>query len=165
MPSTTKTSNQKHGGIWTKVFLANEGSPVSLVICLSINLWSNQPSPPPPSMHVVGCVGIICWQFWFICRARADTDAAHRIQIEKLEDQVRSATEFKVCTPNKRKCHGKRRGGGEGKGEGAKGEWPLLYKHFLHSHLLPYRTGLTYAFYKGVIMKTYVELLLKSNRV
>ena len=100
-----------------------------------------------------------------ICRARADTDAAHRIQIEKLEDQVRSATEFKVCTPNKRKCHGKRRGGGEGEGEGAKGEWPLLYKHFLHSHLLPYRTGLTYAFYKGVIMKTYVELLLKSNRV
>ena len=50
-------------------------------------------------------------------------------------------------------------------GEGAKGEWPLLYKHFLHSHLLPYRTGLTYAFYKGVIMITYVELLLKSNRV
>ena len=52
-----------------------------------------------------------------------------------------------------------------GEGEGAKGEWPLLYKHFLHSHLLPYRTGLTFAFYKGVIMKTYVELLLKSNRV
>ena len=55
--------------------------------------------------------------------------------------------------------------GGEGEGEGAKGEWPLLYKHFLHSHFLPYRTGLTYAFYKGVIMKTYLELLLESNRV
>ena len=31
-----------------------------------------------------------------------DADAAHRVQIEKLEDQVRSATEFKVRTPYKR---------------------------------------------------------------
>ena len=81
-----------------------------------------QPTQPPSPLYARGRVR---WHnlltVLIICRARADTDAAHRIQIEKLEDQVRSATEFKVCTPNKRKCYGKRRGGGEGEGEGVRG--------------------------------------------